>query len=117
MQGEHFGDLVADGENRIERCHRLLKDHGDALSADFSHLLLAELDQVLPLEEDLAADNPARRFRDDPHNAGGGHRFAAAGFAHNTQGFAFVQKKRCTVHGAGNSFERVKIGSKVMDAQ
>ena len=33
MRLEHFGDLVADPHQRIERRHRLLEHHGDAAAA------------------------------------------------------------------------------------
>ena len=33
MQHEHFGDLPADRRHRIERRHRLLENHGDAIAA------------------------------------------------------------------------------------
>ena len=34
MQPQHLGDLVADGEGRIEAGHRLLEDHADAVAPD-----------------------------------------------------------------------------------
>jgi len=43
---QRLGDLVADGEDRIERGHRLLEDHGDAVASDIAHLRLAERQQV-----------------------------------------------------------------------
>ena len=37
MQTQCFGDLFADGINRIERCHRILEDHGDIVAAHLAH--------------------------------------------------------------------------------
>jgi len=38
MAGDRFGDLLADREDRIERGHRLLEDHGDLVAAHLAHL-------------------------------------------------------------------------------
>src|SRR3972149_1454946 len=35
--GENLGDLVPDRENRVERRHRLLEDHGDLLPPPLAH--------------------------------------------------------------------------------
>jgi hypothetical protein len=37
VQAQRLGDLVADGEHRVERGHRLLEDHRDAVAADRAH--------------------------------------------------------------------------------
>ena len=37
VDAQRLGDLVADGEHRIERAHRLLEDHGNAAAADPAH--------------------------------------------------------------------------------
>ena len=33
MDFQHLGDLVAHREHRVQRCHRLLEDHADAVAA------------------------------------------------------------------------------------
>ena len=43
--------LVADGEQRVQRGHRVLQDHGDALAAHAAHLGVGFLQQVLALEQ------------------------------------------------------------------
>jgi hypothetical protein len=55
VEHDRLGDLVADGVHRVEAGHRLLEDHRDLVAADAAHLALALLDQVLALEEHLAA--------------------------------------------------------------
>ncbi len=42
VQLHALGDLPADAQHRVERGHRLLEDHRDAVAADPAHLLLAE---------------------------------------------------------------------------
>ena len=57
VQLQALGDLAADGEDGVEGGHGLLEDHGDAVAADTADLFLVGLEQVLALEEDLAADD------------------------------------------------------------
>jgi hypothetical protein len=78
MQGEHFGDLVADGKNRIERCHRFLKDHGDAVATNATDLLGGQIQQVLPIEIDATVHDPAGRIGYQAHDGLGGHTLSAA---------------------------------------
>ena len=55
-----FGDLVADGQDRIERGHRLLEDHRDLVAADAAHLLVAQRERdLVPRNCMLAADDAA----------------------------------------------------------
>ena len=46
VQLHRLGDLVAAGEDRVERRHRLLEDHRDLVAADVAHLLSRDLEQV-----------------------------------------------------------------------
>ena len=64
MNAEDFGDLVADGEHRVQRSHRLLEDHGNLPAPDPTHAIMGRLDQILPVQQNPAAGNAGRRFRD-----------------------------------------------------
>ena len=44
---QRLHQLVADGVDRVERGHRVLKDHRDVVAPDPPHLRVGELDQVL----------------------------------------------------------------------
>ena len=57
---EGLGELTADGEDGVEGGHGLLEDNGDVLAAPASHLVVAELEQVLAVEKDLTFDDLAR---------------------------------------------------------
>ncbi|MNZ75470.1 hypothetical protein D3C78_939480 [compost metagenome] len=50
---EDFGNLTADGEDRIERGHRLLKDHRDIVAAHATHLFFGKRQQIAPVEQDF----------------------------------------------------------------
>ena len=49
---EHLADLVADRVERVQRRHRLLKDHRDVGAADSAHLALRLLQQLGAVEAD-----------------------------------------------------------------
>ena len=46
VDAQHLADLPLNGVERIERSHRLLKDHRDAIAAHALQLLLGELEHV-----------------------------------------------------------------------
>src|SRR5436305_1517562 len=67
MEDYRLHDLCADREDRVERRHRLLKDHADVAAADRLHLALRELHQVLAEKSDAARFNVGVR-RKQPHD-------------------------------------------------
>ena len=86
-----LGDLVAEGVGDVERGRGRLGDVGDAPAAHAALLLEREVEHRGPVEQDLAAGEPAaracvreRRQRDGrlpgPRLADEGEHFAAAGF-------------------------------------
>ncbi len=85
VQHADLGDLLADGQHGIERRHRVLEDHRDRIAANPPHLRLAELQQVASLEQDPAADDAARRGRDQAQHRERSNALAAAGFADDAQ--------------------------------
>ena len=103
MQPDQFRDLLANGEHRIERCHRLLEDHRDLLAANLPHLFGREVQQVDAVIADLARDDAARRLADQPHDAERGDALAAAGFADDTKRFAGVDMKAHAIDGANHT--------------
>src|SRR3546814_18202712 len=56
----HFGDLVADAVDGIERGHGFLEDHGDAIAADRAHPARREAPQVLAPAETGRASGRGR---------------------------------------------------------
>jgi hypothetical protein len=66
VQHQRLGDLVADGEHRVQRRHRLLEDHRDLVAADGADRLVAGMPQVLRpahrrVEQHLPVDDAAAR--------------------------------------------------------
>ena len=55
-----FGDLVPDGEDRIERRHRVLKDHGSRAAAQPGEIVLARLAHINAIEFELCGADFSR---------------------------------------------------------
>lgn len=89
VQAQGLGDLVAYRVDRVECCHRLLKDHANAVAAQFAQRCIVLANKFLPVEADAAAGK--RVFRQQAHQRHRGDRLPAARLAHQTQGFATLQ--------------------------
>ncbi len=50
VQPQRFADLLAHRKNRVERAERVLKNHGDFLTADSAEFAGGQLAQVLPFK-------------------------------------------------------------------
>jgi hypothetical protein len=55
-------ELLFYGQHRVQGGHRVLKDHGDAIAANFAHLWQAQLQQVLPFKQHLPVGDFPRRL-------------------------------------------------------
>ena len=56
MAQDGFDDLVADGEARVERGHRLLEDHRQPVAAQVAQRIVGDIEQVKTVEADRAGD-------------------------------------------------------------
>src|SRR6185312_5801284 len=99
MQPHRLADLVADPDHRVERGHRLLEDHGDAIAANLAHLRFIETEQVGAFEHDLAADDTAGRIGHQAHDRQRADALAAAGFADDRQCLAALDVEGDVVDG------------------
>src|SRR6185437_6348577 len=99
MRADRLHDLLADGEHRVERGHRLLEHHGDARAADTLHRALGQAGDRLAREAHTASRHPRGRPWQQAHDREGGHALAAAGLADDAQNLAFV-------HGEGDVLDR-----------
>ena len=89
VQHEHLGDLPADRRDRIERRHRLLEDHGDAIAAQLALLGRRKVLDLAAVETDGAGADRQRRTQQadqsERRNA-----LAAAGFADEAERLAAI---------------------------
>ena len=99
--------LRVDAQDRIERHHRVLEDHRDAVAAQRAHLAFGQLREVLALIQDRAADDAARRI-DQADDGEAGDRLAGAGFADQAQHLAAARRENDTSSTAFTTPARVK---------
>jgi hypothetical protein len=119
VESEGFGDLLADRQRRVERRHRVLKDHAHLAATDGPKRLLGrggEVDVVAVDERRIAVLVPellGERRRPQRHLAAGDppgvvdeshgrerrDALAAPGFADETDGLAVLDVERDAVDG------------------
>src|SRR6266403_5075145 len=80
MTQDGFDDLLADRKTRIERRHRLLKDHRQTIATQIAQDLIGYIEQIEAIETDRAGDLGGM-LRQQAHDRERGHALAAAGFA------------------------------------
>ena len=91
MQLDGFQNLRADGLERVEAGHRVLKNHGDFLAAHAQPLLFGrKLRQVVTFIENFAAVNPAVRI-EKAHKSLHEYGFARTGLADDREAFSLIQ--------------------------
>src|SRR5205814_4445357 len=113
MDPGDFGDLVSDGENRIERRHRLLEDHRDAVATDAAHRVVGKGDEILSLELDAASRfDPSRRL-DQSQNGKRGHRFATTRFPDNADCLSRADIEGDSIYRSRNTAFRIEVGAQV----
>ena len=81
MQAQRLGDLRADRQHRIERRHRLLEDHGDAVAADRGHRALVEAARDRGPRSGWRRASPGPVLQ-EAHDGQCGDALAAAALAH-----------------------------------
>jgi hypothetical protein len=85
---DRLDELVADGEHRVQRAHRLLEHHADVAAADRAQLGRGHRVQVAPGQ--LRAPGHLRRGREQAEQGHRGDRLAGAGLPDHRDDFARV---------------------------
>jgi hypothetical protein len=75
---QHLVDLRADAQHRVQRRHRLLEDHRDAVAAQLAQPLGRGLQQVFAIEEDAAGTGLHMARREQAQDGARHHRLARA---------------------------------------
>ena len=112
-----LGQLAADGEDGVERGHRLLEDHGDLAPADLAHLVFRKLEEIASLEEDAPAEDAAGGGGDQPHDAEGAHGLAAARLADEGNRLPRPHVPGHAVHGAHDAAAGRELGLEVLHVE
>lgn len=90
-------DLLADGHNRVQRCHGILEDHRDLPTAHLAHFFFGQPQKIMSFVDNLAGNNFSGRMRNQSHDTARECRFACAGLADQTQGLAAPNLQICVV--------------------
>jgi hypothetical protein len=117
VEFERLGDLPANRQHRVERGHRILKNHGDAVAADVAQLIFTQFQQVLTVEQDFAVDNLAGRLRDQPDQRHHADALAGAGFSHDRHGLTLVDTVRDSIDGMNHAILREELRAEVLHFQ
>ena len=99
MQQNRLGDLVADGVDRIERGHRLLKNHRDLAPAHPAHIALRQLHQIAALKHHLPGKDLPGRHRNQAQSRQRRDRFSTAAFPHQRHGLPGKDRECYILHG------------------
>jgi hypothetical protein len=113
-EAENLADLIPHPARRVERRFGLLEEHRDPGTADAVHLAIAELEQVDPVEEDLAADD-LRRRRQEASDGEGRHALARAGLADEGHDLASADRQVDAVDRGDDPVARGQLDAKVPD--
>ncbi len=94
VQHEAVGQLALDGEDRVQRGHRLLKDHPDLVAAHFAHHGGGgggdvKLGAIRPAEAKRARGDGAAAEFHQSHEGEGGHGLPRPAFTDDADGFAW----------------------------
>ena len=109
-------DLVAHRVVRVHRGQRVLEDHRHPLAAHPAHLLGGGRDQVLAVEEDLAADLGAVPLV-QAHDGHARHALARAGLAHDAERLATVDGEGQPVDGLHQAVVGREVHAQVADLE
>src|ERR687883_676377 len=109
MKLRDLHQLFGDSHERVERSHRVLKDHGNALAANPSKLFDGERANVLAIEDDLAGNDLARRVWNQADDGKIRDRFSRTRLADNPQSLAPFENEADAVH----SFDRPILGLEI----
>ena len=90
-------ELLADRVHRVQRRHRILEDHRDVVASQVAQLAAAHLEEVVALEEGLAARDRASLVV-QPHDREARDALAAAGLAHDPERLPLLDLERDPVN-------------------
>src|SRR3954452_15088974 len=102
MAQNGLDDLLANGEARIERGHRLLENHRQPVAAQVAQGLVGHVKQVETVEMNRAGDLGGM-FRQQAHDRERGHALAAAGFTYQPERGALGDAEVDGVDGMGGA--------------
>src|SRR5690349_5933183 len=117
VHARDLGDLVSDGEDRIERGHRLLEDHRDAIAANATDAGIVELQEILILEHDATSGLDTTRLLDETENRERRDRLATPRFADDAERLACADREGHAIHSARHAGAGVEVRAEIGDGE
>ena len=103
-----LGHLIAHAVNGVERGQRLLKNHRNPVAANFLHLQLGKIRDVVAVEPNLTVFAKSSVLGQHRHDSPRRDGFARTGFTDDRQGFPardFVRQAAHSIYSARNGLE------------
>jgi hypothetical protein len=108
--------LGSDAEHRVQRHHRILKDHRDLAAAQLPHLVRGQADKIPALEQDAPTNHPPRRI-DETEDREAGDRFSRSGFADEPEDFATSDFEADAIDGPDDALRCEEVRLQVLDTE
>ena len=115
MGADGLDDLVADGEDGIERGHRILEDHRRDAAADRGDAALVSTEHVGAAERHALRRDAGRRLAQEAHQRLAGDRFSRAGFADDAEAFAAFEMEADAAHRLDQPFMLAEADREILD--
>ena len=116
VRPDRLDHLRVDAQQRVQRHHGVLEDHGDARSAQPPELGLAGGQKVPAVEDDPARGNAARLV-DQADDGEAGDRLAGPRFTDQAEDLAAPQAEVDAVHRGDDPGPGGELGAQPLDAQ
>ena len=114
---KRLDELFADPQVGIERGHRILENHGDALAADRSGFRRRAVQEVHAVKHRGAAYNATRGLRNEAHDGVASNGLTGAGFADDAERLASFDAEADAIDGAVDAVSGVEVGAKIVDGE
>ena len=117
VQPQRLADLLLHAVQRVQRGHRLLEDHRDAVAADLAQRLFGRAEQILAVEADAAARVPRGRVRQQLEHRERRHRLARAALADQRERLAALDRERDAAHRLDHAPADVERDGEIVDLE
>src|SRR5262249_19581419 len=117
VDAQGFRDLVANGEDRIERRHWLLEDHSDTIAGKVADFGFAERQQIDAIEADRTSNGAGDALGQQTQKRERGYTLAATRFADDPEGFTGRNCERNLINRTGNAILGKEVRLEVLNLQ
>ena len=114
---ERFRQLCADFHEGIERSHRILEDHGDALAANGAELVFVDFQEIQAAKHGFARVNAPGRLRDQAEQRVTSDGFSRARLADDSKSLPGIDLERNILHGMHRAVASVESCREVLDVE